>query len=383
MPKVKILATLGVIALLGFLPTFFKNQTPETTLSVVDHSEQLKKYDTIIVTGGAGFIGSSFVRDWVRKGYGKVIVLDSMTYAASMKNLEPAATNPNYIFVKGSICDQVLVDQLLEQYKPKAIVHFAAESHVDRSIENPALFLETNVKGTFVLLEASRRYMQKHPGNLQKFIHISTDEVYGSLGFDDPSFTETTFYTPTTPYSATKAASDHLVHAWFHTYKVPVVLLHCSNNYGPYQYPEKLIPKVIGHALRGEIIPVYGNGKNVRDWIHVEDHCRAIETALAKGRLGENYNIGGSNEKTNLDVVKRICTTLDATKPPQNMVHPVTGKEVTSYHELIAFTNGRVHDDQRYSMNSTKIQTQLGWKPAYTFESGIDGVTTWYLDNPS
>ncbi|MBP9752612.1 MAG: dTDP-glucose 4,6-dehydratase [Proteobacteria bacterium] len=344
--------------------------------------ETLRQYDTILVTGGAGFIGANFVENWVQSGYGKVVNLDSLTYAGSLENLKAIANNPNHIFKRGDICDVELLDEIFEEYKPKAVVHFAAESHVDRSIEVPAVFIESNVYGSFILLESARKYKDKYKPELFKFIHISTDEVYGSLELGEPAFTETTPYHPTTPYSATKAASDMLANAWAHTYNMPVMITHCSNNYGPYQYPEKLIPKVIGHALRGEVIPVYGNGQNIRDWLHVEDHCRAIQTVLANGKIGEVYNIGGNNEKTNLDVIRRICTIADQCCPiTKAFKHPITGEDVTSYHDLVTFTKGRLYDDKRYAIDSSKLQ-RLGWYPIYTFEEGIDIVTRWYLSQP-
>ena len=266
-------------------------------------------------------------------------------------------------------------------HQPKVIIHFAAESHVDNSIEGPEVFIRTNIEGTFKLLQATKRYVESfHPSDF-RFIHISTDEVFGSLELSDPSFTETTFYSPTTPYSASKACSDHLVSAWYHTYKIPSVIMHCSNNYGPHQYGEKLIPKVIGHASRGEPITVYGNGKNIRDWIHVDDHCSAIMAVLDRGKIGESYNVGGNCEKTNIEVVRRICDIMDGAKPIQenSIRHPISGEYIKSYHELITYTEGRKCDDRRYSMDISKIQRDLGWCPRYTFKEGIDMVTRWYL----
>ena len=349
------------------------------TQDPISIKNKLAPYDTILVTGGAGFIGSHFIREWIKLYPGRVITLDALTYAGNFKNLKEVQESPRHIFVKGNICDTALLKSLFKRYRPKAVIHFAAESHVDRSIENPSLFLKTNVEGTLALLEASRHYYEEENLENFRFIHISTDEVYGSLGPKDPPFTETTFYHPRTPYAASKAASDHFVNAYFHSYDLPVVIMHCSNNYGPNQYPEKFIPKIIGHALRGEPITVYGDGKNIRDWLHVQDHCRAIRFALARGKLGENYNVGGKSERTSLTMAKLIATLMDQNIPPQKRRAATKGVSLKSYHDLITFTQDRPYEDKRYAMDTRKIERELGWKPLYTFESGICEVTRSYL----
>ncbi len=326
----------------------------------------------IIVTGGAGFIGSNFVNDWVKLGLGTVINLDKLTYAGNLANLAETEQNPEHIFVHGDIGDNALVASLLKQYQPRAIVNFAAESHVDRSIHGPGEFIQTNIVGTFNLLEEARAYwtgLNDSDKASFRFLHVSTDEVYGSLGATDPAFKETNAYEPNSPYSASKAASDHLVRAYHHTYGMPMLTTNCSNNYGPYHFPEKLIPLVIHNALNGKPLPIYGNGSNVRDWLYVGDHCSAIRRVLEAGQVGETYNIGGWNEKTNLDVVHTLCDMLDLQKP----------KKSGSYRDQITFVQDRPGHDQRYAIDASKIERELGWKPAETFDSGIQKTVSWYL----
>lgn len=328
----------------------------------------------ILVTGGAGFIGSNFVLDWLATSDEPVVNLDALTYAGNLANLASLAGDARHIFVRGDICDRALVDRLLANYRPRAIVHFAAESHVDRSIQGPGEFVRTNVQGTFTLLEAARAYwtaLDEPARTAFRFLHVSTDEVYGSLGPDDPPFTETTPYAPNSPYAASKAASDHLVRAWHHTYGLPVLTTNCSNNYGPYQFPEKLIPLVIANALGGRPLPVYGDGLNVRDWLYVGDHCAGVRTVLEKGRQGETYNIGGWNERTNIEIVRRICALLDELRPDP----------AGSYERLITFVKDRPGHDRRYAIDARKIERELGWRPAETFESGLRKTVRWYLDN--
>lgn len=332
----------------------------------------------ILVTGGAGFIGGNFVLDWLANPQAEGIVnLDRLTYAGNLSTLEPLQKDERHIFVHGDIGDKDLVGGLLKQYQPRAIVNFAAESHVDRSIHGPGEFIQTNILGTFNLLECAREYW----GNLQgfdkdqfRFHHVSTDEVYGSLSATDPAFSEENPYEPNSPYSASKASSDHLVRAWFHTYGLPVVTTNCSNNYGPYHFPEKLIPLVILNALNKKPLPIYGDGQQIRDWLYVGDHCAAIREVLAKGKLGETYNIGGWNEKANIDVVKTICQILDNLKPRED------GK---SYADQITFVKDRPGHDRRYAIDASKIERDLGWRPAETFDSGIRKTVQWYLDNPA
>jgi len=331
--------------------------------------------DTILVTGGTGFIGSNFILQWLAAEDSAVINLDKLTYAGNPANLASVAADRRYRFLQGDICDRDLIAELLITHKPRAIVHFAAESHVDRSIHGPDDFVRTNVNGTFSLLEQSRAYWSGLTGDDRerfRFLHVSTDEVYGSLGANDPPFTENTRYAPNSPYSASKAASDHLARAYFHTYGLPVVTTNCSNNYGPLQFPEKLIPLVFLHALGGKPIPVYGDGQNVRDWLFVADHCEAIRTVLARGRAGETYNIGGRNEIKNLDVVNTICSVLDELCP---------NDVVVPHHNLIKFVTDRPGHDRRYAIDATKIEAELGWKPRETFETGIRKTIQWYLDN--
>jgi len=330
----------------------------------------------ILVTGGAGFIGGNFVLDWLKEPNDEGIInLDKLTYAGNLATLDSLKSDPRHIFVHGDIGDQELVTELLKEHQPRAIVNFAAESHVDRSIHGPAAFVHTNIVGTFNLLECTRSYwnaLDEGKKTAFRFHHVSTDEVYGSLSAIDPAFTETNPYKPNSPYSASKAASDHLVRAWFHTYGLPVVTTNCSNNYGPYHFPEKLIPLVILNALNGKPLPIYGDGQQVRDWLYVGDHCSAIREVLAKGKLGETYNIGGWNEKANLDVVKIICSILDELKPRAD------GK---SYAEQITFVTDRPGHDRRYAIDASKVERELGWKPKETFDTGIRKTVQWYLDN--
>lgn len=331
--------------------------------------------ETILVTGGAGFIGSNFILQWFAEESSSVVNLDKLTYAGNPANLASVLSDRRYKFVQGDICDRELVADLLLKNRPGAIVHFAAESHVDRSIHGPDDFVRTNVNGTFSLLEEARAYwsaMSSEEKGAFRFLHVSTDEVYGSLAAADPAFSETTRYAPNSPYSASKAASDHLVRAYHHTYGLPVLTTNCSNNYGPFQFPEKLIPLVILHALNGKPIPVYGDGMNVRDWLYVADHCQAIRIVLKRGRPGETYNIGGKNEIKNLDVVNTICSVLDELRP---------GDPVVPHKKLITFVKDRPGHDRRYAMDATKIENELGWRPKETFESGMRKTIQWYLDN--
>jgi dTDP-glucose 4,6-dehydratase len=329
----------------------------------------------ILVTGGAGFIGSNFVLRWLATEESSVVNLDKLTYAGNPANLSSVASDRRYKFLQGDICDREMIAELLITHRPRAIVHFAAESHVDRSIHGPDDFIRSNVNGTFSLLEESRAYWSGLSGPEKdsfRFLHVSTDEVYGSLGAADPAFTERTRYAPNSPYSASKAASDHLVRAYFHTYGLPVLTTNCSNNYGPFQFPEKLIPLAILHAVCGKPIPVYGDGQNVRDWLFVADHCEAIRLVLTRGELGETYNIGGRNELKNLDVVNTICSALDELRP---------NDPVTPHEKLITFVKDRPGHDRRYAMDITKIESELRWRPRETFESGIRKTVQWYLDN--
>jgi dTDP-glucose 4,6-dehydratase len=328
----------------------------------------------ILVTGGAGFIGANFVLDWLRGSDEAVVNLDALTYAGNAENLASLAGDARHVFVQGDICDRALVDRLLAEHRPRAIVHFAAESHVDRSIHGPAAFVRTNVEGSFTLLEAARAYWSALDEAARagfRFLHVSTDEVYGSLGADDAPFAETHPYRPNSPYSASKAASDHLVRAWHHTYGLPVLTTNCSNNYGPYQFPEKLIPLVIANALAGKPLPVYGDGMNVRDWLYVGDHCAAIRAVLAGGRVGEAYNVGGWNEKPNIDIVRAVCALLDELAPAPAGTHA----------RLITYVTDRPGHDRRYAIDARKIQRELDWRPAETFETGIRKTVEWYLAN--
>ena len=330
---------------------------------------------TILVTGGAGFIGGNFVLDWLAKSNEKIVNLDKLTYAGNLETLSSLEGNPSHIFVQGDIGDVALVERLLAEHKPRAVVNFAAESHVDRSIHGPGDFIETNIMGTFRLLESVRGYWSALPEadkTAFRFLHVSTDEVYGSLSKVDPAFTETHPYEPNSPYSASKAASDHLVRAWHHTYGLPVLTTNCSNNYGPYHFPEKLIPLMIVNALVGKPLPVYGDGQQIRDWLYVKDHCSAIRRVLEAGKIGEVYNIGGWNEKPNIEIVHTVCTLLDVLRARAD------GK---SYREQITYVTDRPGHDRRYAIDASKIERELGWKPAETFETGIRKTVEWYLDH--
>ncbi len=332
-----------------------------------------KKY--ILVTGGAGFIGSNFVAQIVRSTELVAINLDKLTYAGNLATIEQFDTNERHIFVQGDIGDRVLIDELLAKYQPQAIVNFAAETHVDRSIDGPASFIETNINGTFNLLESARQYWQKLPDPARaefRFLHISTDEVFGSLTASEPAFTELTPYSPNSPYSASKASSDHLVRAYFHTYNLPTLITNCSNNYGPYQFPEKLIPLMILNAFAGKPLPVYGDGQNVRDWLYVEDHCTAIALVLAQGTPGETYNVGGNAERDNLWLVNQLCAILDELLP---------ASPHCPHSKLIQFVKDRPGHDRRYAIDFTKLQQQLGWEPQEDINSGLRRTVQWYIDN--
>ncbi len=330
---------------------------------------------TILVTGGAGFIGSNFVHTWFDARNEPVVNLDKLTYAGNPANLAAFIGDRRHVFVRGDIADRSLIEYLLAEHRPRAVINFAAESHVDRSIHGPGNFVHTNVVGTFNLLEVVSGHWMKMPTESKaefRFLHVSTDEVYGTLGPDDPAFMESTPYQPNSPYSASKAASDHLVRAWHHTYGLPVLTTNCSNNYGPYHFPEKLIPLVIHNALAGKPLPIYGDGRQVRDWLYVEDHCRAINCVLEAGRAGETYNIGGSSEMTNLEVVGTICAILDELEPRSD------GKP---YVEQIKFVRDRPGHDRRYAIDARKIESELGWRPRESFGSGIRRTVEWYLTN--
>ncbi len=333
-------------------------------------------YKMIIVTGGAGFIGGNFVLDWLaNSAQAGLINVDVLSYAGNLNTLESLKDDSRYHFIHGDIGDHALICQTLQKHQPQAIIHFAAESHVDRSIHGPNDFIQTNIMGTFHLLEATRAYWQDLPEPQKsefRFLHVSTDEVFGTLSPLDAPFKETNAYEPNSPYAASKAASDHLVRAWHHTYDLPVITTNCSNNYGPYHFPEKLIPLCILNALNGKPLPIYGDGQQVRDWLYVKDHCAAIRTVLEKGVPGQTYNVGGWNEKANIDVVKQICDILDEIKPRQD------GK---SYQEQITFVKDRPGHDRRYAIDASKIERELGWKPQETFETGIRKTVQWYLDN--
>ncbi|MFD0912584.1 dTDP-glucose 4,6-dehydratase [Methylophilus luteus] len=331
----------------------------------------------IFVTGGAGFIGSNFVLDWLAQSDEPVLNLDKLTYAGNLDNLSSIKDDPRHIFVQGDIGDFELVRRLLAEHQPRAVLNFAAESHVDRSIHGPEDFIQTNVVGTFHLLEAVRAYWVGLEGDAKsdfRLLHVSTDEVYGSLEKTDPPFNENNRYEPNSPYSASKAASDHLVRAYHHTYGLPVLTTNCSNNYGPYHFPEKLIPLVIHNALQGKPLPIYGDGQQIRDWLYVKDHCTAIRRVLAAGQLGETYNVGGWNEKPNIEVVNTICTILDELKPRADGV---------SFNAQITYVKDRPGHDRRYAIDATRLEKELDWKPAETFESGIRKTVQWYLDNPA
>ena len=329
----------------------------------------------ILVTGGAGFIGANFVLDWFAQSDEAIMNLDALTYAGNLQSLASLGADKRHIFVQGDIGDSTLVADLLAQNRPRSIINFAAESHVDRSIHSPDNFIQTNIMGTFRLLEAVRAYwggLSSEAKQRFRFLHVSTDEVYGSLAKGEPAFSETRRYEPNSPYSASKAASDHLVRAYHHTYGLPVLTTNCSNNYGPYHFPEKLIPLMIINALAGKPLPVYGDGQQIRDWLYVKDHCSAIRLVLEAGRVGEVYNIGGCNEKPNIEIVHTVCALLDELRPRIN------GK---SYREQIAYVTDRPGHDRRYAIDASKIEHELGWKPAETFETGIRKTVQWYLDN--
>lgn len=330
----------------------------------------------ILITGGAGFIGANFVLDWLAQSDEAIVNLDLLTYAGNLENLSSLKNDQRHVFVQGDIGNSELVKRLFSQYQPRAIVNFAAESHVDRSIHGPEDFIQTNVVGTFQLLESVRNFWNALAGQTKsefRFLHVSTDEVYGSLKQGEPAFSETHRYQPNSPYSASKAASDHLVRAYHHTYGLPVLTTNCSNNYGPYHFPEKLIPLMIVNALESKTLPVYGDGQQIRDWLYVKDHCSAIRRVLAAGMPGETYNIGGWNEQANIDIVHTVCSLLDELKPRQNGKH---------YSEQIVYVTDRPGHDRRYAIDARKIQTELGWQPSETFATGIRKTVQWYLDNP-
>ena len=327
----------------------------------------------ILITGGAGFIGANFILNWLEKNDEPLLNLDKLSYAGNLDSLSSLVGDPRYAFVQGDIGDKSLLDALLKQHQPRAIVHFAAESHVDRSIHGPGEFIQTNIVGTFHLLESTRAYfagLNEAQKIAFRFLHVSTDEVYGSLSASDPAFAEDNRYEPNSPYSASKAASDHLVRAYHHTYGLPVLTTNCSNNYGPFQFPEKLIPLVIVNALAGKALPIYGDGQQVRDWLYVSDHCTAIARVLEAGKLGETYNIGGWNEKTNLEIVHAICQALDEIRPRSDK---------KSYREQITYVTDRPGHDRRYAINASKIERELGWRPAETFATGLAKTVSWYL----
>jgi dTDP-glucose 4,6-dehydratase len=327
----------------------------------------------ILVTGGAGFIGSNFVLQWLAAESGPVVNVDKLTYAGNLANLGAIRDDPRHVFARSDICDAAAMRQLLEKHRPRAIVNFAAESHVDRSIHGPGAFIQTNVVGTFTLLEAARAYCEalEPPARADfRLLHVSSDEVYGSLAEADPAFAETDPYAPNSPYAASKAASDHLVRAYHHTYGLPVITTNCSNNYGPFQFPEKLIPLVIHHAVQGKPLPVYGDGLNVRDWLYVTDHCTALRLVLGRGRVGETYNIGGASEKTNLEVVRGVCSILDEIRPDH-----------APHARLIQHVKDRPGHDRRYAMDTRKLESELGWRPREGFETGLRKTVRWYLDN--
>jgi len=327
----------------------------------------------VLVTGGSGFIGSNLVRLLVEEKGESVINLDKLTYAGNAESLVDLEGNPNYTFEQVDLCDAAALAEIFSEHKPDAVMHLAAESHVDRSIDGPGEFIQTNIVGTYNLLQAALDYWRNLPeGNGFRFLHVSTDEVFGSLAPDAPGFSETTAYDPHSPYSASKAASDHLARAWNDTYGLPVLVTNCSNNYGPYQFPEKLIPVVILKCLRGEPVPVYGKGENVRDWLYVTDHAEALYTVITKGRIGETYNIGGNNERQNIELVRTLCTLMDKFAPMDN---------AKSYEDLISFVTDRPGHDMRYAIDSTKIREELGWEPNEDFESGFRKTVKWYLDN--
>ena len=332
--------------------------------------------ESILVTGGAGFIGSNFVLDWFKGSHGgKLVNLDKLTYAGNPATLAMLEGNPDYVFVHGDICDRELIASLLAEHRPRAIVHFAAESHVDRSIHGPEAFLKTNIDGTFTLLQAALKYYRGLAGAAKdgfRFLHVSTDEVYGTLSPTDAAFHEKTPYSPNSPYAASKASSDHLVRAWVHTYGLPAVVTNCSNNYGPYQFPEKLIPLMITHALAGKALPIYGDGQQVRDWLYVGDHASALRTVLAKGKVGEVYNVGGGNQRSNLEVVTTLCALLDELRPDS---------AYKPHQQLMTYVTDRPGHDRRYAIDARKIEAELGWHASESFETGLRKTVQWYLDN--
>ncbi len=335
--------------------------------------------DVWLVTGGAGFIGSNFVRQALQTTEDRLLVVDKLTYAGNLESLDDLRSHPRFAFVRADIADRTAVRALFRDHRPDAVVNFAAETHVDRSIDDPGAFVQTNLLGTYELLEAARQALQERPHEAFRFLHVSTDEVYGTLG-PTGAFSETTAYAPNSPYAASKAGADHLVRAWHETYALPAVVTNCSNNYGPWQFPEKLIPLMILNALEGKALPIYGDGGNVRDWLYVEDHCEGILLALRKGRPGEKYNLGGGNERTNLQVVDRLCAILDEAHPaPRNPALHTRGMK--SYAELKTFVKDRPGHDRRYAIDASKIRAELGWRPRHDFESGLAATVRWYLDN--
>lgn len=340
----------------------------------------------ILITGGAGFIGSAVIRQYIDHTDATVINVDKLTYAGNLESLGSALDHPRHVFEQADIAHRQEMDRVFQTHQPDTVMHLAAESHVDRSIDGSAEFIRTNILGTYTMLEAARAYWARLPEDRKtgfRFMHISTDEVYGDLEHDDPAFSETTPYAPSSPYSASKASSDHLVRAWQRTYGLPTLITNCSNNYGPYQFPEKLIPLITLNALEGKPLPVYGKGENIRDWLYVEDHASALRLVLEKGRPGETYNIGGNCEKTNIEVVRAICDILQKIKP-LGMGHKAWSKEQTpDYQSLITFVPDRPGHDQRYAINDTRIRTELGWKPKETFETGLQKTVQWYIDNPA
>lgn len=353
----------------------------------------------LLITGGAGFIGSAVIRHIIRHTDDRVVNVDKLTYAGNLASLDVVSADPRYSFERVDIGNPHEIGRIFQDHQPDVVMHLAAESHVDRSIDGPAEFIQTNIVGTYTLLEAARQYWQALPADRQaafRFHHISTDEVYGDLGGTDELFTETTPYAPSSPYSASKASADHLVRAWYRTYGLPVIITNCSNNYGPYQYPEKLIPLVVMNALAGKPLPIYGKGDQIRDWLYVEDHARALHTVITAGRVGETYNIGGHNEKRNIDVVRQICAILDRRCPRDNSTDLPSGaasaatpgcdtsvsRQGSSYADLITFVEDRPGHDRRYAIDAGKIRRELGWVPVETFESGLEKTVQWYLDNP-
>lgn len=338
--------------------------------------------DSIVVTGGVGFIGCNFIRTALAKTKARIIVVDALTYAGNLLSLNDVSQDSRYTFIEGDIADRTLMESVFRDHQPRALLNFAAQTHVDRSIDDPDVFVHTNVTGTFVLLDTARIYLRERSSAEQdafRFLHVSTDEVYGSLG-SKGSFSEETAYAPNSPYAATKAAADHLVQAYWHTYQLPTLITNCSNNYGPYQFPEKLIPLMILNAIEGKALPIYGDGKNIRDWLYVEDHCEGILKVLQEGRPGEKYNIGGNTERTNLQIIDSLCSTLERLRPA-NDNPALRSRGVKQYSDLKTFVEDRPGHDRRYAIDSRKILDELGWKPASAFDSGIEKTVKWYLDN--